>query len=259
MRRVTFLLAAVLLATLAGCGKPNVKALLKESRELAQKGDQESWESVRNNLHKVLVSGKLSPKVEGADRLHNFYVHSLIHTGRDTEALKAAENAVNYFPENFMSNYLLGKVHSDQGNYPAAVPYLEEANTRKANDVNTLALLTKAAGKTNNANAGTYFAQASELPEFADDPKLYNSWGMWLAEQGQPVPATHKLVQAAKMKNADPGVFLNLAIIYDRDLKITKPAQNYYRKFLIEIGKTGGGRDDERRRVQQRLRELAKN
>ncbi len=256
MKRVFPLLCIGVLAMLVGCGKPDVAALLQESRELARKGDQESWEQIRENLHKVLKSGRVSRKIEGADRLHNFCVQSLLRTDRPQEALKAAERSVAYFPESFMSNYLLGKIYHDNGDYVKAVPFLEKALSLKAQDANTLALLTVAAGKTNNPNAGNYFAQAAELPEFSEDSRLYNEWGLWLIAQEKPLMAVKKLAIAARQDDVDPGVYMNLGVLYDRHLQKRDVAKNYYMRFLAAMRNYPESRTDARLAVQNRLREL---
>ena len=257
MKFVSPLLAAVLAVTLAGCGKPDVKTLLRESRELSQKGDRASWEQVRENLHEVINSGHIDPDTEGADRLHSFYVLSLIRTERPEEALKAAKRAVSRYPEAFMSNYLLGKVYFDQGRMAAATPHLEKAWERRPNDRNTIVLLTTAAGRSNYRRAGEFFAHAASMPQFANDARLYNEWGMWLLAQGETARAIRKFNDSCQMDNADAGTYMNLAVVYDKHLNRPKLARNFYKRFLVAVGQTSpGGRLEARRKTQERLREL---
>lgn len=256
MRGLVFLCAGVLVAALAGCGKPDVKAILEESRQLAQKGDNASWTKIRKNLENVLRNSRLSPQTEGADRIHNLYVQSLLRVGTPKEARLAAENAQKLFPDSYLANYQLGKVHYDQGDMPAATASLEQALKLKPDDANTLTLLVVAAAKSNSRNAGAYFAKAADLPEFKADSRLYNEWALWLVTQNKPDLAIAKMAEAIRQPNCDPAVYMNFGILWDRYLDKPAAAKKYYKKYLIEMTKFPDSRQDDRILVQNRLRDL---
>ncbi len=261
MKRVILFLLVPAALLLAGCGKVNVTELLEESKYLAQQGDQASWEQVRKNLQKVLGARRLPREAEGADRLHNFYVQSLMRTGRTTHALTAAKRSARLFPASFLSNYLLGKLYYDQGSLAKAAPCLETALALKAKDVNTLTLLVVAAGKTGQPNADEYFAQAAALAEFKYDARFYNEWGQWLLSRGKTMQALAKFAEARRQKNVDPVVYMSFAVLYDHHLELPKGkskelARYYYKKYLSEMQKYPGSRPDTLARVEERLREL---
>ena len=252
LRHFLALFAALFILT--SCSKSGPKALLLESKELAAKGDPESWEQVRVNL-KDLIRNHNIPEDEDGAQIYNFYVQSLIKTGRHDEALLEAEKNINRFPQNFLSNYLLGKLYYDSGRMAQAVSFLEEAEKINPGNVNTMTLLLAAASKANHPKGDTYFAG---MQAFKNDSKFYNEWGCWLMNQGQYRKALARFAESKRKPNADPAATMNLAVLYDQHLNMKKAAKKYYMRYLYEMGKYPDSRIATRKMVQNRIREMAR-
>ncbi|MCH2174846.1 MAG: hypothetical protein MK193_03870 [Lentisphaeria bacterium] len=258
---------AMLLFTTA-CSKPDVSATLETARQKAQVGTHEAWEEAYTSLDEIHSKYGVDKEATGAANFYAFYLQSMVKTNRDEKALDYAQQLADTFPDNFMLQYMTGKIHFDDNRMVLATTYLERAIMVKENDPSAMTLLLQSAAQSENPKTDSFFEQAATLPEFSNDYCFYNEWGIYLNQKGANTPsraqqislhikAIRKFTTALQRPDAVPAIYKNIAITYDKHIRNPKLAREFYKKYLFKLGSQPNSNLEARIEVQNRMRELA--
>lgn len=220
-----------LLLLLSGCTSKPVGEVLAEAVALAEAGDQASWQEALARVESCLHRND-----RNEPELLNFYIICLSRTGRADQALEVAREAHLLAPENFLVNYLAGKLQYDAGNYKEAVRYLETASQLNPEHVDTRVLLAASSCKQNLDETEARYRELAKFEAFRDSHILYNELGVWYMRQGSLDKAVDAFNEAARLSKGHPSIFLNLAVLYDLHRHEPKQARRYYVKYIYEIG-----------------------
>lgn len=251
--RFLALVLAVAGMFLVGCGGPSSQILLQEALNHAAEESPDGWALAREKVEKVIQRGDVS-----AEAL-NLYAVVLARHGEADKALAAAARSAERYPEDFLSNYLLGIMFYDAGQYRDAVGPLRQAHAAKPENVDAHLLVTLASSRAGLPEAEALFEELIEIPQFAERAEIFNEWALFYLDQEQPEAALRIFTKARALPNVDPTVHLNLAVLYDRHLEglphraRLEMARRNYIHYLVGAQ----GREPQKsRQVQQRLRDL---
>jgi len=248
MKRLCLLLLPLLLLLIVGCQQESPDLLYRRANELAQRGDNASLAQASKWLSEAIDQGNPRQEVLELKALCD------LRTSDYSKAQKAALAAVKAYPDSFVGNYVAGKVAYDQGDDAGAKPFLEKACALKPQDANANLLLALVAGHLKLPEADTYFKQLTNFGAFSSDSLVYNEWGTYYAQTNRPYDAIGVLSAAMQFSDAKPVVFLNAAIIYDRNLHKPLLAKRFYKKYLLHVAKTDSPTMDQ---VKKRLVQLS--
>lgn len=211
-----------------GCRRPTADEVVQESLRLAKAGDSPSMLAAAKKLKPLAESKQANASIT------ELYLICLWQSGQTTAALTLANEAAKRYPESAMCNYLVGKLatvtnHSDQ-----ALPALRTAYRLNPKDLNTLTLLAYVAGRENDPRGTVYFALLEQSDKsLANRAEMYNEWALWHAQRGGYAPSLSILTKAMGLPNPSPTLYLNAAVIFERQ-NIPRVARRYYEKYLAE-------------------------
>ncbi len=228
IQRVLLICFTIPLILLNGCADSSINEIVRESLNFAKTGDNRGWKKALKNVEICIRRG-----VKNSD-LITFYILCLSRTGNDGKALETGLELVSRDPNNFLGNYLIGKLYFDRENYPNALPYLQKCRELNPDHLNTLILLLKTAAKLNLPVLKELYIQLLTYDEFKKSFLVYNNLGCWYANHDDFPHAFSNFSQALQYSNGHPLVFLNMAILNDYGLNNEKVAQRYYLNFLYK-------------------------
>ncbi len=249
VRIILFVFMPVTLLLANGCSQLSINDTVVQSLNLAQTGDQDSWERALKNIESCIKRGVKN------ENLISFYVLCLTRTGRDEEALKIALEQVSANMNNFLCNYQIGKLYFNQGKYLDAYPYLQKCNELKPEQVNSMILLLKTAAKLNMPEEKELYLQLLEHSSFRESFLVYNDLACWYAAHADVPQALSYFSRALKYSDGHSLVFLNMAILNDLNLNNDKVAQRYYLNFLY---KSKDNYPEKSKKVLARLQKIGK-
>ncbi len=245
---------AICALLLTGCSRTDVSQLLTECNQLRENGSTKDWQQIRAKLEKVRTETVIEKGDPAAAELQNFYVMSLIRTSSPDnldEAAEVADDVQQQYPDNFLANFQYGKIKMMQGSALEAYHYLERAHQLKEEHAPTLTLLLDAASQVAAPDAEMYFKRAEMITVFKSDYKFYHTWGVWLSKTGRYQPAIRKFHDAIRLNEKCSDAYLNIAIIYDKHLKLPKVARRYYLNCKRYLADTNAQIE-----IQRRLRDM---
>ena len=235
MKRFTFLILMVLAMVpfifIGGCSRLSSKStaeLLGEGLKLATAG---KWEKA----HKYAKAAVRREPNSQYTQL--FFAFTSEHNQNKAQALTAAENAVEFAPNNFIAQYTLGRLYNEQNKVQDAVKPLLEAYKLNPSDPYNILLMAEVYRKMNvSKDAIDYYNQLiRNHPSFMADKEnaawVWNQLAVIYAESNNIRYAASCLKQAYTLAPENPQVLLNFAIFLDR-IKRGDRAVAYYQKYL---------------------------
>ena len=244
------LLSAVLLPFLfSACSSNSEPAdvLVKKSFDSAMGGD---WKTAADLAERAVDQ---EPSNVNALLL---YALALSYTDRLQSAIDESLKAVKLAPSSFTAQYLKGYLLYKNGNYDQCIEPLRLARTLRPADMNSAILLAQASLELRNTNAAAgYYKLIARDRRFYSTPAPWIGLGMAFVRTN-PTLARSYFSLAERRAPDNPLIALNLAVVYDANLKTPMDAVPYYNKFL-RLTQDKAGFDAMRAKVQKRLTEIA--
>jgi tetratricopeptide (TPR) repeat protein len=235
MKRLFFLLAVVMAMVLflfvAGCERLSSKStaeLLNEGVKLAADG---KW----NKAHKYAEAAVKRESNNQYTQL--FFAFTCEHTGKNAQALAAAESAAELAPGNFTVKYTLGRLYAQQGKTQDAVKPLMEAFNLKPTDPFNILLLAEVYRRMNASSlAINYYNQlVRNHAEFMSDKNnaawVWNQLAVIYTGLDSIRNAASCFRQAYTLAPEKPYVVINFAVFMDR-IQRRDRAVTFYQKYL---------------------------
>ncbi|MDD3154684.1 MAG: hypothetical protein PHS41_07440 [Victivallaceae bacterium] len=221
---------ALLMIFLPGCGTEKVDHLLVSAEREAARG---KWEKAHDLAAKAV---KLAPSDSRARLMLALTAERI---GDRALALDAARGAVELAPQEFLSNYVVGRLLASD---PAperrlqSSEFLRKALIVRPDSTNTLVLLCNALSGTDGV--GEYVYKLSRMPDYENNPALLTHQAVASIRAGQRRNVTRLLIRAYRSGRGEPRFLYNLACYTDRYSK-SASAVDLYEKFLKETDRTG--------------------
>lgn len=229
MKRVLiFLIVSGLFVLFTGCGAKTTESVVKDALVLAKNGDQGSWEEALQKIESCIKKGVTDPEII------NFYILCLYRTGNKEKAMDIAREQLSELPGNFTRNFLIGKMHFENGEFRRAYNHLVVCRRSKSDHVESLVLMAKCAGQLKLPNESQLYLELLEMDQFKSSFLALNALACSYVEIDQIPYAVSSFSSALKQSNGHPLVYLNMAILNDVFLNNDKIAQRFYLNFLYK-------------------------
>lgn len=230
-----------------GCGRIETKDLVEEARALANEGGKTNWQKACKNLEICIKEGLTDTNTV------LFYIVALYKNGDTEQAMKTAEESLKSNPENFLANYLLGKMYYQNRDPHRAFGYLRKSQLLRPGHVDSLALMSNCAVSLRLPVAKSVLQQLTGANEFRSSYLVANALGISYVQSAEYLKAISSFSKALKLSGNHPLIVLNLAVLSDRYLKNPKIARDHYNRFMT------AAKDkypEKRKKVKQRLSKL---
>lgn len=216
--------AAGLLLLLSGCGENSPENYMNRAVLQAEKGD---WAKAEKTARKAVEK---YPDVAAMQVLRAIMAE---RTGNRSAALDAARHAVELEPDNFIAQYTLGKLYSqDKMRSSEAEQALVRAWTLNNQDRRTVILLCNNAMQVQSGRAAGYLNMLASDPEIANSARYHNQRAINYVLNGNYNAARISFGKAFKLAPDDPDIVLNVARFYDGCLRNRNLAVKVYRHYL---------------------------
>ena len=218
---------AVVLALFAtGCGPSTAEACLKAGAEAGANGN---W---KKTLALAKRAQKLDPENVSALVLRAIAYEAL---GQRDPALDAARQAASRNPDNFATQYTLGRLYSQEPTrYPEALQALTRAaSINRFKDKDTLILLVNTLVAQRSPSAASWLDILRRVdPEIVSNAAFQNLLGIALSRARRPDEARQAFIQAYRLDRHNPMIVYNIGMFFDRYASNPRAAERFYRAFL---------------------------
>lgn len=175
----------------------------------------------------------------------------------EERALEMAQAAVKLDADNFINQYILGKVLLASNRTEDSYKHLEKAHLLDPGNQDCLILLAKAASLLKKTEAIKYYAKLQKTAAFKNKPDAFNEMGIIFDHKKSNKKAAKCFLRANKIAPNNPVANLNLAIFCDKTLNNKQYAVKYYKKYLQNTSHNASALAIKRAKVEQRIKDLS--
>jgi tetratricopeptide (TPR) repeat protein len=224
--QVLVLLTLPFLLFSAACTKTRIDVQVSDALRLGTEGGAENWKKACRKIEYCVKNGITDTNVI------NFYIICLYRVGNREKAIKLALEQLALKPENFILNYLAGKMFFEGRDYGRSIRYLRMAQESKPDHVDSLVVLANCAGKLNLPLAENSYLRMLTMNQYQNSYLAFNGLAVSYAHGRKYPQAMSAFSRALKLSDYHPLVYLNIAIFNDQFLNKPQLAKSYYEKFL---------------------------
>lgn len=214
------------LCLLTGCSKKNKDSNVSLNRALAIAVNNGNWKKVLSYSKDAVQA---NPKNEYAMVL---YALALEQNNQPDDAVKQLSRAIELNPKDFLAQLSLGKILYKQGHYEQAYNKLTNAHDLNSDDIDAMILFTQCSMKLQAQNTDQLLQKLFAIESINNKPEIHNEAAIYYLNIGDLNKAAQEFAKAYKLAPNNPSIILNLAVFCDNNLKQSKKARYFYRKYL---------------------------
>ncbi|MFA6562312.1 MAG: tetratricopeptide repeat protein [Verrucomicrobiia bacterium] len=224
MKKVLALLVAVAVSLVAGCGPLDPQSQVNASAEALARGDS------TNLVRAVYLLEQAARDLPGDARCQNLYGQALYEFGKPKEAAEAFQKAVVCDKNNPAFRYNLGLAAYAQRDFATALEQFQSCTALDPRNVSAWLFLGATYLNLNKLDE-SYRATRNAYDMDPNSAEALSNLAVISCRRGRPRDAETWLNNALRVTPNNPQVVLNMARLYEIELKDKKRALEFYRRY----------------------------
>ena len=224
MKKVFALLGAAALSLTAGCGPMDSQSQVNAGAEALARG------GTTNLVRAVYLLEQAARDLPGDARCQNLYGQALFEFGKPKEAAEAFQKAVAADKNNPAFRYNLGLAAYAQRDFVTALEQFQGCTALDPRNVSAWLFLGATFLHLNKLDEA-YRATRNAYDLDKNSADALSNLAVISCRRGRPRDAETWLNEALRVAPANPQIVLNLARLYELELKDKKRALEFYRRY----------------------------